>query len=722
MSRVDEYAPPFMGLDTGYKDSDSNMSPKAKNSAWFGELYSHSNFSVLGVYLNHGVSLTTGSKNEFKDSQWMTSLKILCDQGWGIVFFYLGLQKDVLDATKLWNVDKPTAATTKQANQVGKRHGRHVKLGVTRLLKNHKVDNNGSVVYVDNEYGSLNPAWRTYYNSMFEEMRSPGPAGCQPVRPGLYARDQTGMPNASELLDSNHDLFTWVLDHHDEGKDARRINRDRVANIPDEVDDSIHINPQWFEIRARRRNDVSSGRTITHIPVGSQGFLNYALKDPWEQHKRDKNPKAPLDAFPKMPTRALTSRLTPQTPWDFDMSFVQDPRYPVASPRVQCTNSTTVRGMHEKPDKQMRVQVLQGAVITILSGAKVEADAPLLLPDTKTIMTLDAAGQIIESTLTGSPETWTQMRSIMPNSSSRPLRRSRAVAAVVTLSGLTCVTYIANDLSINVLLRNDSKSQWAGPILVLETKIPMIHAFSNIAILSSASSPQSIDIVTISETSHLQLTSFTPEPSGHSISPGSNMSFENQKDPPSLLQGTAIAIARPHPLSVLVFAVSRSLMLAMFTSVAGQSWRGPIPLGRAATDRVFAHTRLATRAVNDVVVQVAAISYEGDPLVFTLNFDRASKAWKLAEPASNPSQRLNPNVFPRIKTKPPTLGVAMPLKPNELDAREWSINLFGDLNFGVEAAGTNEAVLMVPGSGPDTALGVLYRRTAIVNEDWYRKA
>ncbi|KAH7071781.1 hypothetical protein FB567DRAFT_554416 [Paraphoma chrysanthemicola] len=729
MSRVDVYAPAFMGLDTRGKSSDSSRSINAKNSAWFEELYAHSNFSVLGVYLNHSVTLDTGKNGIFKDddSHWMESLKTLCEQGWGIIFFYVGLLKDDSGSTgpenpifgpRAWNVKSPSAAVLRQASEAGKQHGKHVKIGISKLLTKHKIDNNGSVVYIDNEYGLLNPAWRRYYNAMFEEMRTPGPKDYQPVRPGLYARDQNGMPNASELQDSNHDLFTWVLEYYDEGIKARRIDKDKVANIPDEVGDNLHINPQWFEMAGRRRTDVSSGRSITRISVGSQCLLNYATKDPSEAEKRAKDPNAKLEAYPRMPTQKL-GNLTPQTPWDFDCSHVRDPRYPVASPRITGESAVPLilRGVHEKINKQMRVDLFTGVEWVALAETKIEPDAPILFPNSESVLSIDGNGRIVFSTTSGDLKSWSPWSVVMqPNA--RPMRRSRAMCAKETTAGALCVFYIATDLSINAIVREKPGAQWLPAAPVLDTQIPIIHAFSNIAAVTNGSS--SVSILTISETSHLQLTTFRPAASANAAAFTTNQTLENQKLPPSLFQGTAIVAARPHELSALIFAVTRTHMLAMFSSVPGQAWKRPTIVGRAPNDRLFAHTRLAVHVESPLIIQVAAISYEGDPVVFTIRFDAEVREWKLAEPGSV-RMVANPMVFRRVKTGPKNLGPAMTLNRGESDAQLWSINPYGDINFGVDPSGTKLVVLMIPGTGPDTALDVLYRRIGVSNEDWYRR-
>jgi hypothetical protein len=101
----------------------------------------------------------------------------------------------------------------------------------------------------------------------------------------------------------------------------------------------------------------------------------------------------------------------------------------------------------------------------------------------------------------------------------------------------------------------------------------------------------------------------------------------------------------------------------------------------------------------------------------TIPFDSNTKTWGLATLPTAISQTRNPELFPRTKTKPPALGTQMPLRQGEADARQWSINPFGDLDFAIDPSGVKQAVLVIPGLGPDTAVDELYRRIAVVNED-----
>lgn len=724
MSRVDEYAAPFMGVDTSRKANDN--ASWGLRAPWFNELYNHSNFSFLGVYLTHeaipkNAKDLYSSTSRFNGNNWTKSWETLRKQGWGCWFIYAGYTpgdnpNNSPPAGKNWTVEAAKAD--------GIRHGTHIKVAISEFLTKYSSDNAGSTVFLDNEGAPLNDQFKAYYNSVFEELRKPGPGDCQPVRPGFYARDQNAfkkspaVPNASEMLDANPDIFIWLLDHHWEAASGKRINKDRMRPIPQEIGDRLYLDPINFDIRARRRNDITSGHTVTNIPVGIQGFLNYC-KDPWAKKKRAKDPDAPLDNWPNMPTRALTKELTPVNPWDFDMSFVRDPRYPEASPRVRSLNGTVARGSYVKPEMRMEVVMSHIGVSPGLTGSIVEPDAPLLLPDENTVISLDTSGNIVTSSLAGNPPAWSPLTTVVSAALASPLRRSRALAAIKLPDNSMHVFYIGRDLSFQTLQRSAPNATWQGPNSVFSKPIRAIHAFCNIACTIDISRPHTVALITISETSHLQLTAYGPPPSANATPFVWNNTVENQMTPPTLLLGTALLAITPHPTANLVFAVSRSLRLTLFSNQISQGWSGPIVLGDATTDKVFAHTRLACNIVSPTLVQVAAISYEGDPVIYILTFDSQSKTWGLAVPPTAISKARNPETFPRRRTKPPNLGPLMPLGKGELDARQWSTNPYGDLNFGLDPSGTGQMVLMCPASGPDNAVGVLYRRFGVLNEDWY---
>ena len=62
----------------------------------------------------------------------------------------------------------------------------------------------------------------------------------------------------------------------------------------------------------------------------------------------------------------------------------------------------------------------------------------------------------------------------------------------------------------------------------------------------------------------------------------------------------------------------------------------------------------------------------------------------------------------------------MYLGEGEMDAPHWSINPFGVLNLGLDPSKTGQmGDLMCPASGPANAVGVLYRRFGVLNENLY---
>lgn len=143
-----------------------------------------------------------------------------------------------------------------------------------------------------------------------------------------------------------------------------------------------------------------------------------------------------------------------------------------------------------------------------------------------------------------------------------------------------------------------------------------------------------------------------------------------------ILPGTAIAAVAPSSQHELVFAVGRDLHLYMatFTARAGSSgggggdWKPPVPIGTPGL-QLFAHTRLAAYSPRPSTVQVAAISQQGDPVIFALQLVNAS--WVSTGPWTNCDPR-------------PELG--------------WDVNPFSDLALGVLDGAT--AVILCAGTRP----------------------
>lgn len=88
MPTIATYDPPFLDVDTTNRGNDNTRNAPIK-SPWFGELYTHSNFSFLGVFLTHTPIVRRQGEVLYPDtaghisSEWTHSLEALRQQSWG---------------------------------------------------------------------------------------------------------------------------------------------------------------------------------------------------------------------------------------------------------------------------------------------------------------------------------------------------------------------------------------------------------------------------------------------------------------------------------------------------------------------------------------------------------------------------------------------------------------------------------------------------------------
>lgn len=425
-------------------------------------------------------------------------------------------------------------------------------------------------------------------------------------------------------------------------------------------------------------------------------------------------------------------------PWDFDASFVRDPRYPQAAPRIAATAANSDAFVHAVALRQpggfgLRAIAWSGhgaARATEIRGSDdngIEADGPLALADAEegavVLIALAAGtGQPLAPVGTASgiagnsyPITgatpsptqrglsWSALKPVglpLPAGQPQPRpkpeapRRARCLAATTCASlgdegalpagPVVCVCYVARDLSLQILLRQARRLQaqagksqpvpqqdthvWLGPIrLVAPGSSPelTVHAFSNLAILPWGDEGDSGAIFALSDTSRLTITAFPltsrsgwqrSAPPAAPNGDGATRREEEDKarvelvvfghhvidppkqpgDPPTLLQGTALAAGSPSLCVIIVFGVSRSLCLVYWWSVSfaglrqerwqsgapaagpSPSWIGPEVVSSQLEEQLFAHTRPAVTTTGPYSVLVAAISRKGVPLLYNL--------------------------------------------------------------------------------------------------------
>jgi hypothetical protein len=742
---VNEFATPFVGVDrnekapVGARDSRGKQGP---NSAWFNDANSHSNFRFLSIYLTHP-PIPPNPSTSYTDTschvgnQWVRSWKELLGQGWGAFFVYAGYT--TLGHESDTNRRPNDFANTGNPQRYGKLHAQHAKIAIAEFYTKYKIDNDGAVVFLDNEGGKL---WEDtnlllYYNAFFEEMRKPGPKKCQPIRPGLYAWGR----NSCELVSANPDLFVWWLDGRFREVAVRKNNNEMYA-IPKESKDFLYLEPEKFPLRAAEFT-INSGAKITLLPTGIQGLLNYARRDPfaagkikaWQDAGSPRNNPPKFDNFPNLPVGAVTPNFLPMTPWDLDMSFGRDPRYPQASPRIAVdpSGSQVARGTYTRTDKRMVTTLLEAGKPFTFQGTFLEPEAPVLLATPDTCVSLDTSGALVYSDRSNAGA-WSPFTALLSNPGKILLRRARALKCSWLLDGSIHLFFISRDQLLFAVSRSTQTSPWVGPTQLHKTAV---HGFSNLTVAGPIVGPGlSINLFHISNEGLLSQTRYTP-PNTSSGTITATFSYIEPfpSNAQALCLGTSLIAFSPHFSTSLVFGISRqSLLLTMFVYNANSNiWSVAQPLGSIDTHKLFVHSRLAASqptSANPLHVQVAAVSYKGTPIILNIIGTKNSIPDKLPtwDLAPQPGPILSMETFPRQRPPTPPSQPATEV-PGTTSAEQWTINPFSDVCFGFDPTFdpkaapkgvTAERVLVIAGTGPDGAVGVLFRRVRLASEDWFR--
>ena len=154
--------------------------PKAVNTGWLQTLLDNSNLNFTGAYVSgdplpgYRPGLFTPPSRAIRRG-WIPNVQALNDQGWGIVFFYVGY------SVGGQGVQRPVGQTDRQR---GALHARQLRTTLQSLGPAWE----GAVVFIDNEDGectALPADLADYYSGLFDEMSRPDPTlAC--FRPGMY--------------------------------------------------------------------------------------------------------------------------------------------------------------------------------------------------------------------------------------------------------------------------------------------------------------------------------------------------------------------------------------------------------------------------------------------------------------------------------------------------------------------------------------------------------
>jgi hypothetical protein len=656
----------------------STIDVSSGGNNWWQQLYNKSNFSFVGVYLTAG-PISPNVKDDYSvasgnvGKHWTREFPNIQNQGWGFAFFYTGYSSGVEIVAQGWPTDdhkyvSPPASIENDiplARERGVLHARHIKT----IVRDFGPGSEGSVVYVDNEDHGIRLPWLwAYYDAMFEEMRTQGPGGLPAVRPGLYAASVA----AAQAMPNNPDLFVWHVSV-----------TNQTGNPWTQPANNIELDLTPFPMKAFRHNRE---REIM-LTVGRQGRLNF-------------NSKMPKPNLPNLPG---------QRPWDFDMSFVREPRYPVANPRIRFFGTFLMRGIFQKDPRGMVIREINNTnTQDIPAKILAEPEAPLFLTHRPELFTVNTNEALASSTRIDD-RSWSQLTSLPTTPTDPPLRRIRAFNVIALGPSDLHLFYISVSHEIIARRRTGPVPGTIYPWSAPARMCPHLraHPFST---LSCSSSPTSISVFFIDQAQVLQVATWSSTTS--KTYPGSTSLALHQAPPagtpPGLLLGTAMRTSMPSDRQQALFAISHSsLRLTVVIFTDGLNWGPLIPLGETNTDKIFAHSRLATFAQSAAVIRVAAISQNGDPCIFTLtltgNTAVAAKAVLGHHAEATPAAW---GTGAALETRLSAAGATAA-------ARYFDINPFGDLALGM--VGTSLTLTCV-GTRPGR-VAILQKKVDVI-ADW----
>jgi peptidoglycan hydrolase-like protein with peptidoglycan-binding domain len=600
---------------------------------WMGILIDNSNMRFTGAYVT-GAGLPGHQASEFTKSSrdtargWMPNIQTLADQGWGIVFFYVGYSVGGRE---------PAPPGTDRAR--GTLHGLHLRTTLTALGANWA----GATVIIDNEDSdstTLPNNLIEYYLGIFDEMSRPDP-DLAAFRPALYGH---GKP-LRQMLAVRRDLFLW---------DVWVETAATTTTVPpfNPAVDPITVDPTTRPLKA-----------YLATPAAGPSFRTWSLGRQFRFYTR------------QMPAlRSATARRLPtwrrEASWDYNTSFVRNPAFPVGEPRLAATLRSNVPlavagffRMHTAgppptpPGSQLFWQdPTRSTALTVAPNAFVEPDAPIRLVDRfpdLLLATVLVGGTIGLSRLSGvGPRT-----PISPITGTvAALRRPRALEIVSRNRTDTQLFFIGADdrLYVKRLLNTPpwTNAQIVNPDLQL-------HPFSSLA--AATRGGDTVDTFFI-DRQGLLATAFWAR---WFTAPWPGFQVQRLELRPSLLPGGALAAVVPQRDHLLVFGVGNDLRLSLALFVQGQGWSAVTTIGQP-DEMIGAHTRLTTHAVTSTEVEVAALTDSGQLVIYS--FALTGNNWV-------PRPR-------RIIADPPTLaGNPPPIPPGAItqSADGFRINPFGDL-------------------------------------------
>ena len=649
----------WAGVDRSHTpQADSANHPIADPIAWMGTLIDNSNLRFTGAYVTgpplagHPAAHFTGSSKAVARG-WMPNIQALADEGWGLVFFYVGYSV---------GGGHPKPAVLNRAR--GTEHGLHLRTTMHALGPAWA----GATVFIDNEdpvATNLPNDLIEYYVAMFEEMSRPDP-NLAAFRPAFYGH---GTP-VEQMLARRRDLFVW---------DVWLSTATTTTATPafDVTQDPLTVDPVTRPMRAYR-SAAGGGAQFLSWSLGRQ-FWYYTGEMPAPGSALATR----LPAWPRVPT------------WDYDGSLVRNAAFPAGEPRVAArrhrTDAVVLGGFFEPrvtgaaPAPAASRVMTQGpaaaaaAALPRGGGVRVEPDAPLTLfprgSDMLMATVLSDGGLGVATR--NAAGTWTAIDH-MPGTAP-VLRRLRALHGVSNALSHTHLFSIGSDHRPYVKRWQRSGTWSDGEPLAAELRL---HPFS--ALAGEARRGDTVDVFFIDEQGLLTTAYwarwFTTAFPGFLV--------QRLETTPSLLPGGALAAVCPQPDHLLVFGVGADLRLQSAAFLHNRGWNAVTALG-GPQDLIGAHSKLAAHAVSTTEIEVAALTDSGQLAVYSLTL--AGTTWAAAAR--------------QVVADPPPAGGAAAAAAGRAvlrPANGFRINPFGDLSI-VRAPGERVSSVVCAGvRGTDT--------------------